>query len=190
MKAILVNAERPNLPFIPDLNGWSVKDLSRLSYDPAFREQCFRRSDPDFALEDSVDGTAKSLIIGHGRRIANSRGCRVSELPFCASDYNTIAALIDRGKMSAASAGPLLDAAKAGDDYDALAGSLGLLIDSGFDLDKAVEEAISSNPKVVADYKSGKKAAANQLLGGIMKANKGADPKSVREKLMARLDKE
>ena len=43
-----------------------------------------------------------------------------------------------------------------------------------------VEEAIKANPKSVADYKAGKKAAAGFFVGQVMKLSKGkADPKIV-----------
>ena len=43
-----------------------------------------------------------------------------------------------------------------------------------------VEAAIAANPKSVADYKAGKKAAAGFFVGQVMKASKGkADPKVV-----------
>ena len=43
-----------------------------------------------------------------------------------------------------------------------------------------VEQAVASNPKSVADYKAGKKAAAGWFVGQVMKLSKGkADPKLV-----------
>jgi len=47
----------------------------------------------------------------------------------------------------------------------------------------AVVAAIAANPKSVADFKSGKTAAANKIKGEVMKANKGA-PNDVVQKLM------
>jgi aspartyl-tRNA(Asn)/glutamyl-tRNA(Gln) amidotransferase subunit B len=48
----------------------------------------------------------------------------------------------------------------------------------------AVQAAIAANSKVVADYKAGKTAAANSLIGVVMKANKGA-PNDVVRRLLA-----
>ena len=43
-----------------------------------------------------------------------------------------------------------------------------------------VDQAVASNPKSVADYKAGKKAAAGYFVGQVMKLSKGkADPKLV-----------
>ena len=46
----------------------------------------------------------------------------------------------------------------------------------------------TANEKIVADWKSGKKAAANALIGPVMRETKGtANPKMVREILQQRL---
>ena len=43
-----------------------------------------------------------------------------------------------------------------------------------------MDQAVASNPKSVADYKAGKKAAAGFFVGQVMKLSKGkADPKIV-----------
>jgi aspartyl-tRNA(Asn)/glutamyl-tRNA(Gln) amidotransferase subunit B len=47
-------------------------------------------------------------------------------------------------------------------------------------IDAFVDQAIAANPKSVADYKAGKKAAAGFFVGQVMKLSKGkADPKIV-----------
>ena len=56
-------------------------------------------------------------------------------------------------------------------------------------LERAVDEAIASNPKPVADYLSGKDSALNALFGAVMKATNGrADANAVRELLQRKLD--
>jgi aspartyl-tRNA(Asn)/glutamyl-tRNA(Gln) amidotransferase subunit B len=51
-----------------------------------------------------------------------------------------------------------------------------------------IEQAIAANPKAAADYRSGKEAALNALVGGVMKASKGtANIPVVREMLKQRL---
>lgn len=51
-----------------------------------------------------------------------------------------------------------------------------------------VEQAIAANPKAVADYRSGKHAALNAIVGGVMKLSKGAaNLQVVRELLKQRL---
>ena len=53
----------------------------------------------------------------------------------------------------------------------------------------AIAAVIARNPKPVADFKSGKPAAAGSLIGQIMKELKGADAKVVRQMLIDELSK-
>jgi aspartyl-tRNA(Asn)/glutamyl-tRNA(Gln) amidotransferase subunit B len=56
-------------------------------------------------------------------------------------------------------------------------------------LDEFVQQALASNPKSVADYKAGKKAAAGYFVGQVMKLSKGkADPKVVGDLVAKALD--
>ena len=55
-------------------------------------------------------------------------------------------------------------------------------------LEAFVEQAIAANPKSVADFKAGKKAAAGFFVGQVMKLSKGkADPKVVGKLVAERL---
>ena len=63
---------------------------------------------------------------------------------------------------------------------------------SAFDegtLRTAVLAAIAANTKAVAEFKAGKTAAANSLIGNVMKSNKGAPNDVVRRLLMEELAK-
>ncbi len=65
---------------------------------------------------------------------------------------------------------------------------LAQISDSGA-LDQWVEDAIAANPKSVADYQGGKKAALQFLMGQVMRASKGkANPPLVLDALRKRLD--
>jgi len=56
------------------------------------------------------------------------------------------------------------------------------------ELSRIVNGVIAANPKPVADYLAGKKAAAGFLMGQVMKATRGkANPNVVRELLAERL---
>ena len=53
----------------------------------------------------------------------------------------------------------------------------------------AVDAALAANPKAVADFRSGKAAALQSLVGGVMKQTRGrANPERVRELLQSRLN--
>ena len=54
---------------------------------------------------------------------------------------------------------------------------------------QVISDVIARNPKPVADFKSGKQAAAGSLIGQIMKELKGADAKVVRQMLIDELSK-
>lgn len=58
----------------------------------------------------------------------------------------------------------------------------GMLEENTNELEEAAKRVIAKNEKTVADFKSGKTAALNSLLGQVMKEMKGkADPNQVRE---------
>ena len=61
-------------------------------------------------------------------------------------------------------------------------------VSDGSEIEKLVEQAMADNPKSVADYKSGKKAAAKFLVGQVMRLSKGkANPQVVAEILGKKL---
>jgi len=71
---------------------------------------------------------------------------------------------------------------------DELIDELGLkaVSDTGA-LDAAVQAAINASPKAVEDIAAGKQQAVGAVIGKVMKVVKGADPKAVRELIIARL---
>jgi aspartyl-tRNA(Asn)/glutamyl-tRNA(Gln) amidotransferase subunit B len=52
-------------------------------------------------------------------------------------------------------------------------------------LQQAIAAVIAAKPEAVADFRAGKQAAVGPLIGMIMKQAAGADPKQVREMLIA-----
>ena len=71
---------------------------------------------------------------------------------------------------------------------DELIASRGLEIvqDTGA-IDAAISEVFSRSAKAIADFKAGNEKAVGALIGQVMKGVKGADPQTVREKVLARL---
>jgi aspartyl-tRNA(Asn)/glutamyl-tRNA(Gln) amidotransferase subunit B len=63
---------------------------------------------------------------------------------------------------------------------------LAIVQDTGA-IETAIADVVSRNAKAVADFKAGNEKAVGALIGQVMKAVKGADPQTVREKLMAKL---
>lgn len=64
---------------------------------------------------------------------------------------------------------------------------LAIVQDTGA-IDAAIADVVSRSAKAIADYKSGNEKAVGALIGQVMKAVKGADPQTVREKLLATLN--
>ncbi|MBN2190038.1 MAG: Asp-tRNA(Asn)/Glu-tRNA(Gln) amidotransferase subunit GatB [Candidatus Aureabacteria bacterium] len=57
------------------------------------------------------------------------------------------------------------------------------------EIEAVIKDVLKNNPKVVEDYKSGKKSASGFIVGLVMKASKGkANPKLVNELLQKKLD--
>lgn len=52
-------------------------------------------------------------------------------------------------------------------------------------IDAAVAAVLGRNPKAISDFKAGKQNAIGALIGQVMKEIKGADPQTVREKIVA-----
>jgi aspartyl-tRNA(Asn)/glutamyl-tRNA(Gln) amidotransferase subunit B len=74
------------------------------------------------------------------------------------------------------------------DRIDELVKSRGLAIvqDTGA-IETAIAEVLSRNAKAIADFKGGNEKAIGALIGQVMKSVKGADPQTVREKLLAKV---
>jgi len=129
--------------------------------------------------------TAKALCnlyMGDVMALMNASGKAIGE---CAMTPAALAALV---KMAAAGVinGPTLkellpEIFEKGGDPEAIVKErgLGAVSDTGA-LEAFVDQAIAANPKSVADFKAGKKAAAGFFVGQVMKLSKGkADPKTV-----------
>ncbi len=73
-------------------------------------------------------------------------------------------------------------------EIDQLISSKGMAIvqDTGA-LDAAIADILAKNPKAVADFQAGKQAAVGALIGQVMKAVKGADPRTVKDMLLRKL---
>jgi aspartyl-tRNA(Asn)/glutamyl-tRNA(Gln) amidotransferase subunit B len=63
---------------------------------------------------------------------------------------------------------------------------LALVTDTG-EVEKAIDDVLAKNAKVAADFKGGKQGAIGPLIGQVMKAVKGADPQTVREMIVKKL---
>ncbi len=110
-----------------------------------------------------------------------------SEIPISAQNLRDVVAMLGEGKISSRAAKDILAACVKGKAPEPriYAEAQGLLKASGSALDDVVNGVIENNSKVVADFRAGKGAALEFLLGQCMKALRGAgDPATLRELLI------
>ena len=163
-----------------------VADYGIAEYDAEVLSQHKENADYFEAAAKGMDRkTAKTLcnlFMSDVMALMNESGKSIGE---CAMSPASLASLV---KLAAAGTinGPTLkellpEVFERGGDPEAIVKErgLGAVSDTGA-IEAMVEEAIKANPKSVADYKAGKKAAAGFFVGQVMKLSKGkADPKIV-----------
>jgi len=141
-------------------------------------------------LDKKVAKQLCNLFMSDVMALMNSSGKSIGE---CAMTPAALASLV-RLSASGAINGPTLkdllpEIFEKGGDPEAIVKErgLGAVSDSGA-LEAFVDQAIAANPKSVADFKAGKKAAAGFIVGQVMKLSKGkADPKAVGQMVARKL---
>jgi aspartyl-tRNA(Asn)/glutamyl-tRNA(Gln) amidotransferase subunit B len=134
-----------------------------------------------------------NLLTQVGLRLANEKGCTISELGLAVPDVAELAKMIEGGIVSATAGSTILEhIVTTGRKPDVLAKELNLIqkSDAG-ELEAIVEQIIAENPKAVEDVTAGGKKsqkALGFLLGQVMQKTKGqANPKIVSEILSKKL---
>jgi len=115
-----------------------------------------------------------------------------AEIPISAEHFKKIMVLIDDSKISSRVAKDLLVLTiQEKRDPEELAKEKGLLITTAAgDIEKVVENIISKSASVVEDYKKGKEAALQFLIGQGMKELRGAvDPMTLKKILLEKITK-
>lgn len=134
---------------------------------------------------------AANLLIGDCLRLLNAEGKEAADLTFEPKNLAELLKLVAAGTINKTTAKAVFELIYA-DNIDPVAyvkeNGLEMVSDDGA-LDAMIDEVIATNPKSVADYQGGKKAALGFLVGQIMKASKGkADAGKVNAKLREKLD--
>jgi len=123
-------------------------------------------------------------------RRANESGTDLTDLPITPADVARVAALVASGELNDKLARQVIEGVLAGEgtpDEVVAARGLAIVSDEGA-LTAAVDEAIAAHPDVAQKVRDGKVAAAQALVGAVMKATRGqADAARVRELILARL---
>jgi len=128
-------------------------------------------------------------IAGDLAGLLNEARIDLADSPVTPSHVADVANAVDRSELSSAGAkAALAEAFRTGDDIGAIVEREGLRqISDASALEEIVDRAIAENPGPVEQYRGGKEAALNAVLGAVMRQAKGADPKVVRELLTERL---
>ena len=183
----LVEEWRRQLPEQPEARrARMVADYGIAEYDAEVLSQHKANADYFEAAAKGLDRkTAKTLCnlyMSDVMALMNATGKSIGE---CAMTPEALASLV---KLSAAGTinGPTLkellpEIFEKGGDPEAIVKERGLgAVSDTSALEAFVDQAIAANPKSVADFKAGKKAAAGFFVGQVMKLSKGkADPKIV-----------
>ena len=126
--------------------------------------------------------TLCNLFMSDVMALMNESGKSIGECAMAPASLASLVKLAAAGTINGPTLKELLpEIFEKGGDPEAIVKErgLGAVSDTGA-IEAMVEEAIKANPKSVADYKAGKKAAAGFFVGQVMKLSKGkADPKIV-----------
>jgi aspartyl-tRNA(Asn)/glutamyl-tRNA(Gln) amidotransferase subunit B len=126
------------------------------------------------------------------REMSNARAVPLAKLGVEPRRVAEVAALVEAGKVAKkkeTAAAIITRLAERGDvSAEQAAADLGL-VQSGDTsaIDTAIDALIAQNPKGLQEYRAGKQAALNSLMGMVMKSAKGLDAATVRKRLEERL---
>ena len=134
---------------------------------------------------------AANWINGELRRLLNAAGQEIGASRVTPAGLAELLDLVDRGTISGKQAKDVLELAfTSGDAPAEIVAREGLSqLSDGGELEQIIVEVIAENPKAVEDYRAGKSAAVQFLVGQVMKRTKGrAKPDAVQPLLLGKLD--
>jgi len=186
-----VKAEMPELPEAMKARFEQAYGLS--AYDAATITASRAMADYFVAAAKAFSGEAKLVanwVMGTLAAKLNEEGKEISVSPVAPAQLAGLLNRIQDGTISGKIAKEVFDAIWAGEgDAETIIETKGLkqVSDSGA-IEKIVDEVLSANVAMVAEYKAGKEKAFNGLVGQCMKASKGkANPAQVNDILKQKL---
>ena len=144
------------------------------------------------ARQSSNPKAVSNWVMTEMLRLLGERDVGVDEIPLTPEALAGLVKLVEDKTINSTKAKEVFEIMfEAGGDPEQIVKDRGFaqVSDSG-ELDRLVARAMEENPKSVADYRSGKKAAAKFLVGQVMRLSKGkANPQIVAKLLEERLGK-
>jgi aspartyl-tRNA(Asn)/glutamyl-tRNA(Gln) amidotransferase subunit B len=190
---------RARMPELPDARrtrfiaqyGLSALDATELVNEPSLADY-FERT---IALSQVPDRQARAKAVSNWmlselNRLLNLHHVAIAECRVPPESLNELLNLIDSGRISGKQGKDVLEAAFAsGERPSVIVEREGIAqLSDQTELERIVEEVISSNAKAVGDYQRGKLAAKQALVGQVMKRTRGrASPEVVNALLEAQL---
>jgi aspartyl-tRNA(Asn)/glutamyl-tRNA(Gln) amidotransferase subunit B len=129
--------------------------------------------------------------MGEMMRLLSEQDLTISESKVTPGKLAGIIALIDAGTISTGAGKQVFEIIfNEGGDPKSIVEEKGMVqVSDDSALEGWADEAISSNPKPVEEYKAGNAASINFLMGQVMKASRGkANPGAVMQMLRKKLD--
>lgn len=133
---------------------------------------------------------AANYLISDTAGILKEKMLPVEELLMKPEDYAELIALLDQGEVSSKIAKQVLaEMISTGEDPSHIVDRLGLKqLSSAADLEPIVAQVIAENTSVVQEFKNGKEASLQFLVGKVMAQTKGrANPEKLKEILLEQL---
>jgi aspartyl-tRNA(Asn)/glutamyl-tRNA(Gln) amidotransferase subunit B len=135
--------------------------------------------------------SVSNWLMGEVSRYLNEQKIEITEFKIKPNQLTPLLGMLDAKKITSSSAkdvwAEMLASGKSADEIINAKG-LGIVNDQSA-IEVFAKQAITSNPRIVADYKGGKKAALQSLIGQVMKLSKGkANPELAKQALEKQLN--
>ena len=195
-----VERVRAQIPELPDAKQarfqseyeLNARDAAQLASDRALADYFETATRAGKATDTSV--RAKNIanwLLGDVQRLLNVEGLDIASSRLTPAALGELLDLIDGGVISGKQAKDVLEKVfTSGEQPSVIVAREGIaqLSDSG-ELESVIAEVIAENPKAVEDYRAGKLASAQFLVGQVMKRTKGrAKPDMVNPLLTRQLE--
>ncbi|MEL7622364.1 MAG: Asp-tRNA(Asn)/Glu-tRNA(Gln) amidotransferase subunit GatB [Clostridiales bacterium] len=191
-----IESIRATLPELPKARQQRYKEQYGLSeYDANLLTVSKALSDLFDQAVAECQGPAKAcanFIMGDITRLLNEKALQPEEVPFGGKELAELANLASQGAISSSAASKVVEMlfqpefAGKGPKAIVEEQNLGQVSDQGA-IKAMCQQVIDANPKIVEDYRGGKKQAISALVGQVMKASKGKANPAMANQLLEEL---